>query len=100
MAIALLLLYLNGIAISTLQTFEEKTIFVARRLAHQMKQSMTTVSGYLPINLQPAFVRERMEFAIKYTEDLYHTFTQVRIFHFYRDFTELFLVIELTEPFE
>jgi hypothetical protein len=43
---------------------------------------MTTVSGYLPARLQPTVVRERMENAIKYTEELYMAFKEVRGFFY------------------
>lgn len=50
---------------------------MARRLTRQVKNGMTTVSGYIPVRLQPAAVRERMEHAIKYTEELYQSFKEV-----------------------
>ncbi|XP_060595048.1 perilipin-2-like [Ruditapes philippinarum] len=62
------------------ETFEGKTIVVARRLTRQVKQGMTTVSGYLPARLQPTVVRERMENAIKYTEELYMAFKEAQRF--------------------
>ncbi|XP_045156473.2 perilipin-2-like [Mercenaria mercenaria] len=61
-------------------TLEGKTIVVARRLTRQVKQSMTTVSGYLPTRLQPTVVRERMENALKYTEELYQAFKEAQGF--------------------
>lgn len=62
------------------ETFEGKTIVAARRLTRQVKHSMTTVTGYLPTRLQPTVVRERMENAIKYTEDLYQAFKEAQGF--------------------
>ncbi|KAL4227970.1 Perilipin-2 [Mactra antiquata] len=64
----------------TPETLEGKTIAVARQLTRQVKQSMTTVSGYMPTRLQPAVVKERMEYALKYTEELYGAFKEAHYF--------------------
>jgi hypothetical protein len=59
-------------------TMEERTIVVARRLTHHVKQGLTTVSGYMPTRLQPEVIRERIENARKYSEELYQSFKEAK----------------------
>ena len=54
-------------------------MFVARRVTKQVKTGLHTVSGYIPVHLQPKVIRERMEQAIKYTEELYQSFKLVSL---------------------
>lgn len=61
-------------------TFEGKTIVVARRLTLQMKTGISTVSGYLPSQLQPEMVKIRLENARKYSDELYQSFKQAQGF--------------------
>ena len=63
-----------------MQTLEGKTIVVARRLTRNVKQSVTTVSGYLPTKFQPTAVKERLENAVKYSEELYESFRKVYLY--------------------
>lgn len=62
------------------ETIERKTIVVARRLTRNIKQSVSTVSGYLPTKFQPAAVKERLENALKYSEELYESFRKAEGF--------------------
>lgn len=62
------------------ETLEEQTIAVARQLTQQLKHGVETVTGYLPESVQPASVYERIQHAKKYTEDLYHSFRDVKTY--------------------
>ena len=59
------------------QTFEGRTIAVARRLTCQVRQSVKVITGYLPEGYQPDAVRERLVHARQFSEDLYGSFKGV-----------------------
>ncbi|KAH3801102.1 hypothetical protein DPMN_154747 [Dreissena polymorpha] len=53
-------------------TLEGRTLMVARRVTRQMKTGFATVSGYMPVKLQPTVVRERMENALNSQRNSMH----------------------------
>ena len=59
------------------QTFEGRTIAMARTLTCQVRHSVTVITGYLPENYQPEAVRERLVHARQFSEELYKSFKEV-----------------------
>ena len=59
------------------QTFEGRTIAMARTLTCQVRHSVTVITGYLPENYQPEAVQERLVHARQFSEELYKSFKEV-----------------------
>ena len=59
------------------QTLEGKTIGVARHVTTQLRNTIKSVTTFMPAALQPAAIQERLREAQKFTEELYQSFQQV-----------------------